>query len=111
MDDRSIIEDIGQLVEEEKQLRARHTATEGLGDEDRARLQHVEERLDQCWDLLRQRDAHRPSAAAPPAAGGRGLRPGPGQGPGAPRVRGRGLSAVAGVHRTRPDPTRHDEDP
>jgi hypothetical protein len=57
MDDRSIIEDIGQLVEEEKQLRARHTATEGLGDEDRARLQHVEERLDQCWDLLRQRRA------------------------------------------------------
>lgn len=57
MDDRSIIEDIGQLVEEEKQLRARHTTTEGLGDEDRARLQQVEERLDQCWDLLRQRRA------------------------------------------------------
>ena len=57
MDDRSIIEDIGQLVEEEKQLRARHTTTEGLGDEDRVRLQQVEERLDQCWDLLRQRRA------------------------------------------------------
>jgi hypothetical protein len=57
MDDRSIIEDIGDLVEEEKQLRSRHTATEGLGDEDRARLQEIEERLDQCWDLLRQRRA------------------------------------------------------
>ena len=57
MDDRSIIEDIGDLVEEEKRLRARHEATEGLGDNDRARLQEVEERLDQCWDLLRQRRA------------------------------------------------------
>jgi len=57
MDDRSIIEDIGDLVEEEKRLRARHEATEGLGDDDRARLQEVEERLDQCWDLLRQRRA------------------------------------------------------
>ena len=57
MDDRSIIEDIGDLVEEEKRLRARHEATDGLGDDDRARLQEVEERLDQCWDLLRQRRA------------------------------------------------------
>jgi Protein of unknown function (DUF2630) len=57
MDDDSIIEDIGQLVEEEKQLRARHTVAGGLGDEDRERLRAVEERLDQCWDLLRQRRA------------------------------------------------------
>jgi len=57
MDDRSIIEDIGDLVEEEKQLRSRHEATEGLGDEDRARLEEIEQRLDQCWDLLRQRRA------------------------------------------------------
>ena len=65
MDDRSIIEDIGDLVEEEKRLRARHEATEGLGDDDRARLQEVEERLDQCWDLLRQRRARRESGLDP----------------------------------------------
>lgn len=57
MDDRRIIEDIGQLVDEEKELRARHKASDGLNDEDRARLQEVEQRLDQCWDLLRQRRA------------------------------------------------------
>ena len=57
MDDHNIIEDIGELVEEEKQLRSRHATTEGLGDEDRARLADIEQRLDQCWDLLRQRRA------------------------------------------------------
>ena len=31
----------------------------GGSDEDRAALRQVEESLDQCWDLLRQRDARR----------------------------------------------------
>jgi hypothetical protein len=54
VDDKTILEHIHQLVDEEKALRAtRH----GIGSEDRHRLQHLEEQLDQAWDLLRQRRA------------------------------------------------------
>ncbi|MDH6679605.1 hypothetical protein M2284_003829 [Rhodococcus sp. LBL1] len=56
MTDHDVIEHIDELVREEKELRAR-AAGGGLGDEDRARLTLVEARLDQCWDLLRQRRA------------------------------------------------------
>jgi hypothetical protein len=54
MDDKTILEHIHQLVEEEKQLRGRN---HGLVGEDRARLQQLEQQLDQAWDLLRQRRA------------------------------------------------------
>jgi len=54
MDDKSILGRIHELVEEEKQLRAAHR---GVAGEDRQRLQVVENELDQCWDLLRQRRA------------------------------------------------------
>jgi hypothetical protein len=56
MDDRSILSRIHDLVAEEKSLRARHVGT-GLDEPDQARLQALEEDLDQCWDLLRQRRA------------------------------------------------------
>ncbi|WP_299529859.1 DUF2630 family protein [uncultured Streptomyces sp.] len=51
-----IIGEIDRLVAEERALRGRST-TSGLADEERARLREVEIRLDQCWDLLRQRRA------------------------------------------------------
>lgn len=54
MDDRTILEHIHQLVDEEKQLRASH---HGLVGDDRMRLQQLEQQLDQAWDLLRQRRA------------------------------------------------------
>jgi hypothetical protein len=58
-----ILHRIQSLVDEEHQLR------EG-GGTDRDRLRSVEEQLDQCWDLLRQRRARRefdqdPSEASP----------------------------------------------
>ena len=56
MDDKSLLGRIHELVEEEKQLRAAHR---GVAGEDRQRLQVVENELDQCWDLLRQRRARR----------------------------------------------------
>jgi hypothetical protein len=56
-DDRDILSDINQLVEEEQQLREQRVG-KGLDAAADARLQAVEERLDQCWDLLRQRRAH-----------------------------------------------------
>jgi hypothetical protein len=55
-DDRDILADIGRLVEEEERLRAQR-AGHRLDPEADERLRTVEERLDQCWDLLRQRRA------------------------------------------------------
>jgi Protein of unknown function (DUF2630). len=54
MDDKSLLDQIHGLVEEEKQLRGAHR---GLSGDDRQRLDSVERQLDQCWDLLRQRRA------------------------------------------------------
>ncbi|SOD70819.1 uncharacterized protein DUF2630 [Jatrophihabitans sp. GAS493] len=56
MDDKTILDHIHALVAEEKDLRSSH-AGHGLGGEGRQRLQHLEEQLDQAWDLLRQRRA------------------------------------------------------
>jgi hypothetical protein len=56
MDDAEILSQIHNLVEEEKELRVTHRGS-GLRGEDRARLEQLEEQLDQAWDLLRQRRA------------------------------------------------------
>ena len=63
MTDATIHHQITELVEREHQLRAVLAA--GGSDDDRAALRHVEESLDQCWDLLRQRDARRGVGADP----------------------------------------------
>lgn len=55
MDDTEIIQRIGELVTEERDLRGR--ASGGLAEDDRVRLRRLETQLDQCWDLLRQRRA------------------------------------------------------
>jgi len=55
MDDRSIIGRVDELIAEERALRD----GSGLDDEKQARLRRVEEELDRCWDLLRQRRARR----------------------------------------------------
>lgn len=48
--EQDILDQIHGLIESEHHLRA--------GDHDRDRLRQIEEALDQCWDLLRQRRAH-----------------------------------------------------
>jgi hypothetical protein len=58
-DDETIHVHISDLVQEEKQLRRRLSAGEIGRDEEHARLAEIETRLDQYWDLLRQRDAKR----------------------------------------------------
>jgi hypothetical protein len=65
MDDKSLLSHINELVEEEKRLR---TAHRGLSGGDRRRLQTVEQQLDQCWDLLRQRRAREEFGEDPDAA-------------------------------------------
>ena len=57
MSDSGIHHQISDLVRREHELRA--SLAQGGGDDDRAALRGVEESLDQCWDLLRQRDAKR----------------------------------------------------
>lgn len=56
--DPQIMTRIGELVEEEKQLRHRHRGTP-LNETELRRLEEVEVQLDQCWDLLNQRRALR----------------------------------------------------
>jgi len=51
--DEDIYQRINTLVDEEKGLR------ENESPDDVTRLAHIEETLDQCWDLLRQRRALR----------------------------------------------------
>jgi hypothetical protein len=56
--DKSIIGNIDELIAEEHALREKATG-QGLDDSDRTRIREVEQELDQCWDLLRQRRARR----------------------------------------------------
>jgi Protein of unknown function (DUF2630) len=64
MNDDQIHATITELVEQEHELRARA----GRSDDERAQLARLEESLDQCWDLLRQREALRAAGADPEAA-------------------------------------------
>lgn len=67
MDDDDIIRRIGALVEEEHSLE-RTLAANGPDEAAAERLREVEVALDQCWDLLRQRDAAREFGSDPDAA-------------------------------------------
>ena len=60
MDDSDIRTTISSLVDEEHRLRQGPA-----DDEERRRLAEVETHLDQCWDLLRQRQALRDAGADP----------------------------------------------
>ena len=60
MDDADVIGRIDDLVAEEHALEGKARAGTGLSAEERTRLAELEVRLDQCWDLLRQRRARQP---------------------------------------------------
>jgi hypothetical protein len=59
MDDTQILRQIGELVGEEHQLREKLGRGEISSQREQERLRSLEESLDQCWDLLRQRRARR----------------------------------------------------
>jgi hypothetical protein len=59
MDDKQILGTIDDLIKTEHDLRARLAAGELTSAEEHEQLRAVEEQLDQCWDLLRQRRARR----------------------------------------------------
>lgn len=59
MDEQHIMKRISALVEEEQALRekAPSSSLDWVHSPEHARLKAIEEDLDQCWDLLRQRRA------------------------------------------------------
>jgi len=59
MRDSEIFGRINTLVDEEHALRERLQKGDLTADEEHQRLRSLEEQLDQCWDLLRQRRARR----------------------------------------------------
>ncbi|HEX3705661.1 MAG TPA: DUF2630 family protein [Mycobacteriales bacterium] len=61
--DADILSQIKALVDEEHAL--------STGSENHERRQHIEEHLDQCWDLLRQRQARREFGQNPDDASAR----------------------------------------
>jgi Protein of unknown function (DUF2630) len=65
-----VLESIEQLAHEEHELREREGSGQ-FSDDDRARLRWVEEHLDQCWDLLRQRRARSRAGLDPGEASAR----------------------------------------
>ena len=70
MDDSQIHAQIERLVAEEHELWNREGA--GTGTEaDRARLRELKVALDQCWDLLRQRQGLRDAGRDPDDASAR----------------------------------------
>ena len=59
-----ILSRIGELVDEERNLRERH-GDSPLDEQERLRMEEIEIQLDQCWDLLNQRRALREFGADP----------------------------------------------
>jgi hypothetical protein len=59
MDDKEILGHIDELIATERDLRAKVAAGDLSTDDERRQLAAIEESLDQCWDLLRQRRARR----------------------------------------------------
>ncbi|MEU9887561.1 DUF2630 family protein [Sphaerisporangium sp. NPDC051017] len=59
MQDGEILAKIKDLIAEEHELRNRTGTGEVDAQDERARVKELEDALDQCWDLLRQRKARR----------------------------------------------------
>lgn len=62
-----ILSRIGELVDQERDLRERHRDSP-LDETERLRMDEIEIQLDQCWDLLNQRRALREFGADPDQA-------------------------------------------
>lgn len=68
MDDSQILDTIHQLVEDEHQAREQRRTGGLSAEEERQRVGRLEETLDQCWDLLRQRRARTDAGEDPDVA-------------------------------------------
>jgi hypothetical protein len=65
MQEKDILAKVHELVDQEHQLRTKTEAGELDAAEERQELKAVEEALDQCWDLLRQRRARKDAGQSP----------------------------------------------
>ncbi|TCO52596.1 DUF2630 family protein [Actinocrispum wychmicini] len=65
MTERDILDQIRTLVDREHELRTHNVAGEIDSAEEQTQLRSLEEALDQCWDLLRQRRARRGAGENP----------------------------------------------
>jgi len=59
MQEQDILAKVRELVDQEHQLRTKTEAGELDASQERQELKTIEEALDQCWDLLRQRRARK----------------------------------------------------
>lgn len=59
MDSQDILAQVKTLVDAEHELRARVQSGDIAPEEEQAHLRELEQSLDQCWDLFRQRRARR----------------------------------------------------
>lgn len=67
MNDADILSSISSLADEEHHLREAESGGSAT-DADRDRIGELDELLDQCWDLLRQRRARREAGLDPDEA-------------------------------------------
>lgn len=67
MSDQDILHQITALVNEEHELLQR-AQSGGLEEDKRERMRELEVKLDQCWDLLRQRRGRRDAGQSPDEA-------------------------------------------
>jgi hypothetical protein len=65
MDDSDILARIREMVEAEHELRRKMQGNPAEIPDAAQQLRDLEQSLDQCWDLLRQRRAHREFAQDP----------------------------------------------
>ena len=72
MEDKEILEHIGDLIKTEHELRTKLASGEISSRAEHDQLAAAEAALDQCWDLLRQRRARREFGEDP---GGAQVRP------------------------------------
>ena len=63
--DKNLHTQITDLIAQEKELRDQVSSGEISPDDERSQLSDIEVQLDQCWDLLRQRDALRRAGKDP----------------------------------------------
>jgi hypothetical protein len=68
MVDQPIFARINELADEEEELWRRASADSGLATADQERLEAIQVQLDQCYDLLHQRDARRSAGLDPDEA-------------------------------------------
>jgi hypothetical protein len=65
MDEKTLLAHINDLVNEEHQLRTAVQTGKISAAEEHARLSHVEQQLDQLWDLMRRRRAAKLAGTSP----------------------------------------------